>query len=607
MKKLQISSKLSLPLDAITQTFGILAKRGAGKSNAGAVMAEEMYAAGLPFVVVDPVGAWWGLRSSADGKGTGLSVPIFGGYRGDVPLEPQGAQLVADLIVEENLSAVLDVSAFNSEGEKRRFLAAFAERLYLQKGKPGHDSPLHLFLEEADDYIPQRATGDVARCLGAFERIVKRGRARGLGVTMITQRSAALNKDVLTQIETLIVLRTTSPQDRAAIGMWVKYHGQSDEILASLSSLADGEAWVWSPWLDLTERVQINRRTTFDSGATPSLKAKRAVATLADVDLDAITAQMKETIERSKADDPAELRKRIRELEAAAKDSQISQKPQTEPERIEVPVEVHVAHVPDLVIETLSGVTYEADTLLKAGETFGETLVGMATRLKQNVAAAMDVAMKVPSVGKQTERALPAAKGRGAPTPVTPKAADRADTTRSSRTAVADAPAGEPVRSGTITGPQQRVLDALAWLERLGLEGERVRVGFLSGYRRGGRFSDVVSSCRTSGLIDYPRSGVIELTPEGRALATPLDIPATTGSIQAAVMARLNGPQRRVLQPLIDAYPEEVSREELAPASGYQLGGRFADVVSSVKTLGLIGYPRSGFVVALPVLFLEGR
>jgi uncharacterized protein len=178
---LKLAPGLSLPDDTVTQALGILAKRGAGKSNAGAVLAEEMHRAGLQFVAVDPVGAWWGLRSSADGNGAGLPIPVLGGYHGDVPLEPGAGHLIADLVVGERLSAVIDVSAF-SEGEKKRFLADFAERLFREKGKPGHEEPLHLFLEEADDYAPQGGTrgGDVGRCLGAFQRIVKQGRARGL-------------------------------------------------------------------------------------------------------------------------------------------------------------------------------------------------------------------------------------------------------------------------------------------------------------------------------------------------------------------------------------------------------------------------------------------
>lgn len=54
MKRLTLGDGLTLPPDCITQTFAALAVRGAGKSNLGAVMAEEMFAAGLPFVAIDP-------------------------------------------------------------------------------------------------------------------------------------------------------------------------------------------------------------------------------------------------------------------------------------------------------------------------------------------------------------------------------------------------------------------------------------------------------------------------------------------------------------------------------------------------------------------------
>ena len=74
---IKIAEDLSLPLDFITQTCGILSVRGAGKSNCAAVMAEEMYRNELPFVVVDPVGSGYGLRASGDGKEAGLSIPIL--------------------------------------------------------------------------------------------------------------------------------------------------------------------------------------------------------------------------------------------------------------------------------------------------------------------------------------------------------------------------------------------------------------------------------------------------------------------------------------------------------------------------------------------------
>src|SRR3954447_21040619 len=111
--QLHISPDLALPLDAVTETFGILAKKGAGKSNAAVVMAEEMYDAGVPWVAVDPKGDWWGLRSSGDGKGPGLPIVVFGGRHGDVPLEPTAGNLIADLVLAERLTCVLDVSEFS--------------------------------------------------------------------------------------------------------------------------------------------------------------------------------------------------------------------------------------------------------------------------------------------------------------------------------------------------------------------------------------------------------------------------------------------------------------------------------------------------------------
>lgn len=593
---LTLAPGLKFPDEAVTQAIGILAKRGSGKSNAGAVLAEEMHKAGLPFVVVDPVGAWWGLRSSADGKGTGLPVPIFGGYRGDVPLEPGGGALIADLIVEENLSAVLDVSAFDSETAKRRFLWMFAERLYLQKGKPEHDSPLHLFLEEADDYIPQRATGDVARCLGAFERIVKRGRARGLGCTMISQRSASLNKDVLTQIETLIVLRTTSPQDRKAIADWVKYHGQSEEILESLSSLAPGEAWVWSPWLNLTKRVQIRRRQTFDSGATPGVKAKRAVATLADVDLDAITVQMAATIERAKADDPAVLRKQIADLrrELAAEQRERANLVQISPPE-PVIERVEVAHVPPPVFEALKGIHADTETLRNGARAFAESLSQIADELQRHTASGLEAA-EDQSPAPMRVSAAPGTKTAGAA---------RTDVPRTSGPAVA----------GDLTGPQRRVLDAIAWLNAVGFDQPtKIQVGFIAGYRVGkaigGTFGNLLGGLRSDGLIDYPAPGCVWLLDPGRDRAESPRIAPTTEALQDAVFARLGGPEQRVLQVLIDIYPDPLAKQELGARAGYSVGpavgGTFGNILGRLRTLGLIEYPTPGHAVATPLLFLEG-
>jgi uncharacterized protein len=109
-----------------------------------------------------------------------------------VPLELAAGQVIADLVVDEGISAVLDLAHFR-KGEQTRFTTDFAERLYHR-----NRAPLQLVLDEADAFALQRPMKGQERMLGAVEDLVRRGRARGIGVTLVTQRSAVLNKDVPT-------------------------------------------------------------------------------------------------------------------------------------------------------------------------------------------------------------------------------------------------------------------------------------------------------------------------------------------------------------------------------------------------------------------------
>ena len=244
MKTLNIGEGLRLPLDFVTQTQAILAKRGAGKSYCASVQAEEMLKADQQVVVIDPTGAWWGLKSSADGKHPGFSIVVFGGEHPDVPLEENSGEIVASAIVEHRFSAILDLSLFR-KGQMTRFMAPFLEALY----RLNRDA-MHLIVDEADAIAPQRPFSEEARTLGAMEDVVRRGRRRGIGCTMISQRPQVLNKNILTQSQILCALRLVHPKDIDAIEEWVNVHGDQErakEMIASLPSLPIGVAWFWSP------------------------------------------------------------------------------------------------------------------------------------------------------------------------------------------------------------------------------------------------------------------------------------------------------------------------------------------------------------------------
>jgi len=546
-KRLLIAKDFEPPTSFVTETSGILAVRGAGKTNAARVVAESMFEAKLPFVAVDPVGSWRGLRSNRSGKGPGLPIPIFGGKWGDVPLERGGGTLVADLVVDTRLSCVLDLSNFESENAKKIFLLDFARRLYLK-----NEEPLHLFLDEADDFIPQKPQHREAELLRAWENIVRRGRARGLGITLITQRSASLNKSVLTQIGTLIAMRTTGPQDRAAIEAWLKYNAQSHEILASLPSLNDGEAWIWSPhFMRKTVRTRFPLSKTFDAGATPKVGRGKVAATLADVNLGLIRKRMEETIERAKSEDPKELRKRIAELENQLRTLK-SKKAET-------------AVVEKLVVD---------DTGMRQ----------LQERVLQNLGQVIRAAADAQTHTKQhfngyLKRCKSARRGRN----------ETAEVTNKGELVLSKplAPSTRTKKIGSGSGVK-RILVALAQHpDGLTKKQIGIRAGLSS---KSGTFNTYLSSARSSGWIEG--TARIQITREGLGWLGDDWSPLPKGMDLLSFWYNtlgLGSGASRMLAALVDKHPREVTRKELGEMADVRhTSGTFNTYLSKLKTLELI-------------------
>jgi len=247
-KPLQLARDFSLPPEAVSETTAIIGRRGSGKSNLAKVTVERMLDAGEQVIVLDPKGEWWSLRIARDGKGPGYDLPVFGGLRGDVPLEHTSGKLVADTLIDRGISGVVDVSLL-PKGQRQRFAAAFAQRLlYRRRREP---APTCLVLEEAKFFAPQsRESGDL-EMLGAYQDFPLVGRSFGFGLIIITQRPALVDKGLLSQAECLFVMQTTGAQDRKAIREWVREQGDESAMdVGTLPGLEVGEGYVWSPgWL----------------------------------------------------------------------------------------------------------------------------------------------------------------------------------------------------------------------------------------------------------------------------------------------------------------------------------------------------------------------
>ena len=71
------------------------------------------------------------------------------------------------------------------------------------------------------------------------------------------------------------------------------------------------------------------------------------------------------------------------------------------------------------------------------------------------------------------------------------------------------------------------------------------------------------------------------------------------------MLGKLEEPLRRVLRPVIEAYPGQVEGEDLAVMAGYSdaTNGAYKNNRSRLRTLGLVTYPRDGVVRAADILF----
>lgn len=298
---------MTLPLEIFSQHAAVVGKVGSGKTFMAKGVVERLLDERRRVCIIDPTGAWHGLRSSTDGAAAGYPVVTFGGDHGDVAITEQMGTRLAELIVTRVTASVVDVSEMTM-GARRRLLTDFLGELHRL-----NRSPLHLVIDEADELAPQNPMPETKRLLHETDRIVRRGRIRGFRVMLISQRPAVLHKNVLTQANTLVCMRLTAPQDRAAVVEWVKGQadaGQAKAMLDGLSGLPRGEGWVWSPEAGVFERMLFPAIRTFDSSRSPEEgDAPLPEPKLAHVDLAEIRAALEvldeKPAETAKARPPA--------------------------------------------------------------------------------------------------------------------------------------------------------------------------------------------------------------------------------------------------------------------------------------------------------------
>jgi len=560
-----------LPIDVerlLLTRMLLQADSGGGKTMALKRILEQTHGH-VQQIIIDPEGEFSTLREKFDYL---LCAP----EGADAIANPKTAAILARKLRETRVSAVLDIYDLRPQ-EQKHFVRIFIEELLAAPKSRWY--PCVVVIDEAQVFAPEN---DKAESHGAIMDLRGRGRKRGLCPILATPRLAELSKDACAGLQNKLIGVTTLDLDvkRAARDLALT----PLEATTMLRNLDPGEFFCFGPALTRTiTKVKIGPIKTSHGQHTvgkdtrppaPSAKIKAILAKLADLPKEA------EKEAHTVADLKRETAQLRREL-AAAKRVRSAQ-----------PTKVMTIEKPVVGKRAVTGIT-KAVTALRSVQ---RSLVTQHKGWEEKLVAVGDQLERLSTTLEQVTAPVgPVARPPVAPATI-PVTAD-------SKASAHDGPAPD-----SLPGPQQRILDAIAWFESIGIEDpNQTAVAFLAGYKvGGGAFNNPRGALRSAGLLEY-RGKSMALTEAGRAQARTPTSPLTNDELHRHVMDRLPGPERKILQAAIEVYPEPLTDTELAEKTNYAVGGgALNNPKGRLRTLGLLTYPASRQVRAADLLFPQG-
>ncbi len=128
--------------------------------------------------------------------------------------------------------------------------------------KKGDIPPLMFVVEEAHNYCPQQGTVMSSKPLST---IASEGRKFGLGLMVISQRPAKIDKNVLSQCGTQIILKVTNPNDIKAIANSIE--GLTNGMTDDIQSMPIGMAMVVGAGIESPLLVEVRPRESRHGGS----------------------------------------------------------------------------------------------------------------------------------------------------------------------------------------------------------------------------------------------------------------------------------------------------------------------------------------------------
>jgi len=231
----------------------VIGASGSGKSYAVGVICEELCKNQVPFAIVDTEGEHSGLKEKyevvcvGDEPGCDLQWSTLD-YGQLAAQAPDIAPLILDVSETEKPKEAVGslLSQVYQEVERRR-------------------TPYLIILEEADRFIPQNGEK-----LAIFGEVARRGRKRGMGLMVCTQRPSLVEKNILSQCGNQLIGKLVIRNDLQAVAQFFAGH----ELPKYLTTLEPGKFFSMGGLSPAPRLVSVRKKDTRHGGGTPKLGSR---------------------------------------------------------------------------------------------------------------------------------------------------------------------------------------------------------------------------------------------------------------------------------------------------------------------------------------------
>lgn len=260
----------------------IQANSGGGKSYAVRKFCEITHGK-VQQIIIDVEGEFASLREKFD--------YILVGKDGDIPINLRASELLAKRLLELNTSAIIDLYELKHQ-ERKRFVKIFLDSMINSPKELWH--PCLVIIDECHIFSPEAKSGE-AESSDAVKDLATRGRKRGFALVACTQRLSKLSKDVVAELNTKLIGRSSLDIDMKRAAFELGFTDKQD--ILSLRSMNKGEFYAFGPALtNEVTRIKVDKvetthpeagRTYQKTKSAPAEKVRQVLEKLKDLPIEA--------------------------------------------------------------------------------------------------------------------------------------------------------------------------------------------------------------------------------------------------------------------------------------------------------------------------------